>query len=245
MKNALLVEDEEFALEDLKDSLQGLMPSLDIHTARNASEAMEALQASQFDVIFLDIELPGMTGIQLLEQLEGPVPPVVLVTAHALHALDAFGLGVIECLLKPVDYNRLQRVLEKIQKLEAARLLAPNQAAGQAPHFGVESHVLFREGHKVWFVKVGHISRLRAEGHSTRLFFPHGAGVVARSLDDLESRLDPGIFFRANAEDIINLNAVDHISSAPTGHLIAHFSDGLEISFTSERSRVFEREHRL
>lgn len=246
MTTALLVEDEEFALEDLKDSLMGLMPSLDIHTARNATEAIEELQTTPFDVIFLDIELPGMNGIQLLEQLEGPIPPVVLVTAHALHALDAFGLGVVECLLKPVDFDRLQRALEKVQRLEESRRSsAQAPVAEQAAHFGEESHVLFREGSKVWFVKVGHISHLRADGPGTRIFFPHGAGVVNRSLDELESRLEPKIFFRVNPEDIINLNAVDHISSSTTGNLVAHFADGLEIPFTAERSRALEREHRL
>ena len=93
MKKVLIVEDEPFALEDLRDSLLQIIPVLEITALQTATEALEVLSNQSFDAVFLDIELPGMSGIDMLQRLGPPVPPVVLVTAHALHALDAFGLA--------------------------------------------------------------------------------------------------------------------------------------------------------
>lgn len=243
MKHFLLVEDEEYALEDLKDSILAFDPTLKVSTALNATEATEALASEHFDAIFLDIELPGMNGIEFLQTVKGPIPPVVLVTAHALHALDAFGLGVVECLLKPVDTERLRKTVERIGSQEyradaAARMEPPE-------HFDSEGHVVLREGSKVWLVKVGTISRFVAHNGTTTVFFPHGSSLVRRPLSDLESRLNPRFFFRINSIEIVNLDAIDRITSSPAGHLIAYFSDGLELAFSGERSRVFEKEHAL
>jgi len=247
MKKLLLVEDEEYAMEDLKDSILGLNPSLEIDTARNGTEALEALASTPYDAMFLDIEMPGMTGIEMLQRLSPPVPPVVLVTAHALHALDAFGLGVVECLLKPVDLERLRRALERITRIENAQeevASAPPPSTGNPGDvFEADSHVLLREGQRVWFVKVASISRLEANGPTTRVFFPHGSGVVNKPIGDLEGRLEPRLFFRINSTDIINLDAVDHVTASPQGQLFAHFSDGLELPFSPDRSRLFEKQH--
>lgn len=247
MKKILLVEDEEYAMEDLKDSLLGLNPSLEIDTARNGTEALESLATTPYDAIFLDIEMPGMTGIEMLQRLQPPVPPVVLVTAHALHALDAFGLGVVECLLKPVDLERLQRALDRITRMESVPEVSPPPPSTGNPGdvFEADSHVLLREGQRVWFVKVATISRLEATDDHTRVFFPHGSGLVAKSISDLEARLDPKLFFRINPTDIINLDSVDHISSSPQAVLVAHFSDGLELQFSADRSRLFEKQHAI
>ncbi len=245
MKSVLLVEDEEYALQDLKDILSGIDPFLEIHTAKNATEAMAAIAANSYNAIFLDIELPGMSGIEMLKTLAPPLPPIILVTAHVMHAMDAFGLGVTECLLKPLDEDKLRAVYQKIVKDSDAELPPPPPAGSSSAFLKQDDHVLLREGTTLHFVKVGSISRVQSSGEIIHVFFPHGSAAVQKPLDEIEARLDPKIFFRANSNDIINLLIVDHLKFKSNGQLVAQFLEGLEVCFDSDRFKVFEQMHRL
>jgi DNA-binding LytR/AlgR family response regulator len=243
MKNILIVEDEGFALQDLRDSVLELVPSLLVTTARTAQEAIELLQQFYFDAVFLDIELPGMTGIELLRRLHPPVPPVILCTAHALTALDAFGLGVVECLLKPIDQDRLRRVVEMIinQEIDAAQAVDVLPELAERP--STKTFLLLREGAQVWIVKIDDILRLEAAGESTRVFFQDGGGEAPHPLAYYDERLDGRKFFRINDQHIIRLDAVDQIVSAPAGGLLARFPGGLELAFAPDRAREFAAQH--
>ncbi len=245
MKTVLLVEDEEYAMQDLKEILNAIDPGLEIHTAKNASEAIAALSSNSYNAVFLDIELPGMSGIEMLKTLKPPLPPVVLVTAHAMHALDAFGLGVVECLLKPVDEDKLRAVYNQVVNAAMDDLSQSPSPTPTCELLGSEDHVLLHEGSAVYFVKVGSISRFQSSPNAVHVFFPHGSGTTQKTMDELEQRLDPKLFFRANTSEIININSVDHLKLNPNGHLIAHFLDGLEVAFDACRSRSFEQAHRL
>jgi len=244
MKKVLVVEDEPFALEDLRDSLLQIIPTLEITALQTASEAIEALSKNFFDAIFLDIELPGMSGIDMLQKLTPPLPPVVLVTAHAIHALDAFGLGVIECLLKPVDQERLKRTLAKIALMES-RPAAKPPSSEIAEVIDRDSRVLIREGTRVWMVKVTNISRVRKSEEGVRIYFSQGNGLISLSLEELDARLDPHHFFRIDDSHIINLDAIERFTTSPSGLLVAHLLDGLALEFSAEQSRAFEQRHRL
>lgn len=244
MKKVLVVEDEPFALEDLRDSLLEIVPTLEITALQTASEAIEAISANKFDAVFLDIELPGMSGIDMLQRLHQPIPPVVLVTAHALHALDAFGLGVIECLLKPVDQERLKRALAKIALLES-QPSAPSLPLAAEDMIDRESRVLIREGDRVWMVKVVNITLLEKTDEGVRISFSQGSGLVGLSLDELDERLDRRYFFRTDDRHIINLDAVERFTSSAAGRFVAHLADGLELEFSAEQSRAFEQRHQL
>ena len=244
MKKVLIVEDEPFALEDLRDSLLEIAPALEITALQTASEAIEVLAKQTFDAIFLDIELPGMSGIDMLQRLQPPLPPVVLVTAHALHALDAFGLGVVECLLKPVDQERLKRALAKIALMEAQPTSKANGLESEEI-IDRDSRVLIREGDRVWMVKVMNISRLQESDDGVRIYFSIGSGLVGLSLRELDARLDRRYFFRIDDRHIINLDAVERFTTSPAGRFVAHFADGLTLEFSAEQSRMFEQRHRL
>ena len=218
MKKVLIVEDEPFALDVLSNR--------------------------SFDAVFLDIELPGMSGIDMLQRLSAPVPPVVLVTAHALHALDAFGLGVVECLLKPVDQERLRRAMVKITLMEAHPVAKPH-ALDADEMIDRDSRILIREVDRVWMVKVLNISRLQESAEGVRIYFSMGSGLVALSLAELDARLDRRYFFRCDSHNIINLDAVERFTTSPSGRFVAHFANGVTLEFSAEQSRAFEARHRL
>jgi two-component system LytT family response regulator len=244
MKTVLVVEDEAIALEDLRDSLLEIDPSLEIVGVQTAMEAMDLLgnkkgdNPKHFDGIFLDIELPGMSGIQMLERMTGSVPPVVLVTAHAMMALDAFGLGVIGCLLKPVDQQRLRRAYQQMKVIADAppkTSEAPEEWAK-----GSESRVLLRDRNGIHMVNVLDFSLLTEENGGTRIFFGNRSVVVPHSLTDMEAGLDREHFFRVNATTILNLDKVTHYTTSPTGLFVAGLPDGTSAEFSPERSRIFQ-----
>lgn len=239
MKKALLVEDEIFALEDLRDSLLEIVPDLEITGVQTATEALEALARDSFDVIFLDIELPGMSGIQMLERLRPPQPPVVLVTAHALLALDAFGLGVVECLLKPVDQQRLRRAVERIQ----ARQAEAEPQVVETGYIDAESRVFARSGDRTWLIKVGEISRIIQEDAGLRVFFRKENGLLDHEPGDFYSRMHDLHFVPANARTMVNIESVEYFTRQPNGEVVATFLDGGEVRFDADKATVLHDQY--
>jgi two-component system LytT family response regulator len=243
MKTVLVVEDEAVALEDLRDSLLEIDSSLEIVGVQTAMEALELLgsrksdNAQSFDGIFLDIELPGMSGLQMLERLAPPLPPIVLVTAHAMMALDAFGLGVIGCLLKPVDQQRLRRAYLQMKAIADSPKVS-SRAEAFTP--GSESRVLLRDRNGIHMVHVLDFTHLTDERGSTRIFFGNHSVVVPHRLVDIETGLDREFFFRVNAITIVNLDKVTHYTTSATGLFVAGLPDGTAAEFSPDRSRIFQ-----
>ncbi|MEI6279324.1 MAG: LytTR family DNA-binding domain-containing protein [Verrucomicrobiae bacterium] len=249
MKTVLVVEDEVVALEDLRDSLLEIDPSLEIVGVQTAMEGLELMGSRKsdnpkhFDGIFLDLELPGMSGIQMIERMGKPMPPVILVTAHAMMALDAIGLGVIGCLLKPVDQQRLRRAYQQMKEIADAP--PPKPAAPSDEIHGSESRVLLRDRNGIHMVNVLDFSLLSDEHGSTRIFFGNHSVVVPHSLSDMETSLDREHFFRVNKTTIVNLNKVIHYTTSPTGLFVAGLPDGTSAEFSPERSRIFQTRFEL
>ena len=248
MKTVLVVEDEAVALEDLRDSLLEIDPSLEIVGVQTAMEALELLGSRKcdnpktFDGIFLDIELPGMSGIQMLGRLPKPIPPTILVTAHAMMALEAFGFGVIGCLLKPVDQQRLRRAYSQMRVIADAPK-TNSQTSTFEP--GSQNRVLLRDQNGIHLVHVLDFTHLTEEQGSTRIFFGNHSVVVPRRLGDIESGLDSEIFFRVNTSTIVNLDKVTHFATSPTGLFVAGLPDGTSAEFSPERSIIFQDRYKL
>lgn len=242
MKKILIVEDEPFALEDLRDSLLQISPSLQITSLQSATEALESIKSEKFDAIFLDLELPGMSGIDMLREAPSPSPPVVIVTAHAFSALEGFGLGVVDCLLKPVDEDRLRKAMAKIDLEEGG---TPPASRDRRRKFGRESRRLVRVANAFRLIRLGTIFRFERSEHGSRVFFQEGNGATRSSLEDLESLLDPEVFFRINETDILNFDHIEAIQTNREGLMVARFPDGMELIFSPDRSKVFEREWQL
>jgi len=244
MKTVLVVEDEVIAQEDLRDSLLEIDSSLEIVGVQTAMEGLELLDARKndrsksFEGIFLDIELPGMSGIQMLERMGASKPPVVLVTAHALMALEAIGLGVIACLLKPVDQPCLRRAYQKMKEIAdaPAKQIAPAEDLAHSP----QSRVLLRDQGGSHMVKVGDFSILTEEKGSTRIFFDGRSVLIPRSIADMEACLDRQHFFRVNATTIVNLNKITQYKTSPAGLFVAELPDGTSAEFSPERSQIFQ-----
>ena len=209
---ALLIDDERLARNELR-RLLAAFPEIEIvGEAANAKVAREQLAALQPDLLFLDVQMPGETGMEFLESLEAPVPQVIFTTAYDEFAVKAFELNALDYLLKPVDPARLALAMGKLHE----KMVAPAGAAATgktAPRdrLAAEDKVFVREGDRCWFVEVRSIRLLESEGNYTRVHFENAQPQLFRSLNAMEERLDPKFFFRANRREMINLAWIDKI----------------------------------
>jgi two-component system LytT family response regulator len=237
---ALIVDDERLARNELRRLLERF-PEVEIAgEARNADEAFTQIEQLQPELLFLDIQMPGGDGFQLLERLE-TVPMVIFTTAYDQYALKAFEVSALDYLVKPIAPERLRAAMEKVTernaKLEAA---APGPSALSARSDAAGQRVFVREGDRCWFVSLEEIALLESEGNYTRLFFGANKPLLLRSLNHLESRLPATLFFRANRRQIINLKFIESIDQWPNGGYHLKLRGGFEITMSRRQALSFQ-----
>jgi two-component system, LytTR family, response regulator len=221
---SLIIDDERLARAELRRLLAG-HPEVEILAeARNAEEARAAIAEHQPDLIFLDIQMPGETGFELLQSIDD-VPAVIFTTAYDEYALKAFEVSALDYLVKPIAPERLAAALRKVRPSPRGR--------------GALDQVFVKDGDRCWFVRVAEIVALESEGNYTRLFFGKERPLVNRSLVALEARLDPAQFFRASRSHIVNLRWVENVETAVSGNLVARLKGGLEVELSRRQSQRF------
>src|SRR5207245_2000692 len=175
--------------------------------ASNADEALRGIRKFNPDVIFLDVEMPGCNGFELLERLDD-VPIVIFTTAYDAYAVRAFEASAIDYLVKPISAERLGASLARAQKA----LASISRESAQAPPGEPTLHQIFvRDGEHCWIVRLADIVLMESEGNYTRLQFGADAPLIYRSLSAIEERLNPTVFFRANRSQIINLRWIENV----------------------------------
>lgn len=221
--NALIIDDERMARQELKRLLSA-HPDIEIvGEAVTGEEALELIPRLTPDVIFLDVQMPGMNGFELLEHLDD-VPQVIFTTAYDEYALKAFEVSALDYLVKPVIPARLAAAVAKLRpRQDRARL----------------ERVFVKEGERCWFVRVSDIFLLESEGNYTRLYFAQERPLVCRSLATLEARLDPAEFFRAGRKCIVNLKWVEGVETSVGGNLLVRMRGGRCIELSRRQSTRF------
>jgi len=187
------------------------------------------------DLLLLDVQMPGETGIEFLESLEPPVPNVIFTTAYDEFAVKAFELNALDYLLKPVDPARLAAAIERIPGLrekEPAKYARPGILEAS-------DKVFVREGERCWFVEVGQIRLLESEGNYTRVHFGDAQPQLFRSLNAMEERLDPKFFFRANRRQIINLAWIAGIEPWFSSGLLVQLKGGAKVELSRRQAQEF------
>ena len=242
---ALIVDDERLARNELRRLLAAFPDLAIVGEAANAKQAREQLEALSPDLLFLDVQMPGETGMEFLESLEPPAPDVIFTTAYDEFAVKAFDLNALDYLLKPVDPARLAAALEK---LRARRAGAHADAAERGPardRLAATDKVFVREGDRCWFVEVKSIRLLESEGNYTRVHFENAQPQLFRSLNAMEERLDPKFFFRANRRQIINLSWIDQIEPWFSGGLLVHLKGGAKVELSRRQAQEFREKMSL
>ena len=222
---ALIVDDERLARAELR-RLLGAHPEIEVvGEAANAAQAEEAIRALAPELIFLDVQMPGRNGFELLAELEQP-PAVIFTTAYDQYALKAFEFGAYDYLLKPIAPNRLARALDRLSNRLTTAAEDAEPAASAADSLGENDQVFLKDDDRCWFVRVGDIRLLESEGNYARVYFKEHRPLIARTLQALESRLDPQQFVRVSRQHIVNLRFVRKVESWVDGGLWLWLSEG-------------------
>lgn len=239
---ALLIDDERLARSELRRLLAGF-PDIEIAgEASNARQARERIAELRPDLLFLDVQMPGESGMALLESLEPPAPLVVFTTAYDEFAVKAFELNALDYLLKPVDPVRLASAVERLREKGAP---AAAVAADRPARLAAEDKVFVREGDRCWFVEVKQIRLLESEGNYTRVHFDEAQPQLFRSLNAMEARLDAKFFFRANRRQIINLAWIDKIEPWFSGGLLVQLKGGARVELSRRQAQEFREKMSL
>lgn len=238
--NALLIDDSRLARTELRHLLRAFPDVAVVGEARHADEARQQLAALRPDVLFLDIHMPGQTGFDLLASLEGPTPHVIFTTAYDQYALKAFEVNALDYLLKPVSETRLAAALDKIRSLTPAlpppALPAPEPAL---PPLTAQDQVFVKDGERCWFVRLADIRLFEISGGATKVYFEQHQPLIPRSLQQLEVRLDPKVFFRANRQQIINLHWIAGIEPWFSNTLKISLRNGPDVEVSRSQSGLF------
>lgn len=229
---ALIIDDSELARQELKYLLHGKSGIDIIGEAESATQALEKIQELKPDLLFLDIQMPDKDGFELLLELE-EVPEVIFVTAFDHYAMQAFEHNALDYLQKPIKKDRLLLALEKAAQRVSDRSDLPKKV------LGLDHQVFVKDGEECWFIKLKDVRVFEILGSYTRIYFEDKKPMIPRSLNYMESRLDPEIFFRANRQQLINLQFVDRIVPWFSGTLKVHLTTGEEIEISRRQSIRF------
>ena len=241
----LLVDDSRLARAELRRLLDAFPDVVVAGEARNAEEARAQLAAQRFDLLLLDIHMPGETGFELLASLEA-APPVVLTTAFDAHALRAFEVNALDYLLKPVQEARLAAALDKVRaQLQAdgpGNVLKPAPTPAAPALLTGQDQVFVKDGERCWFVRLADVRLFEINGSYTQIYFDQHRPLIPRTLAQLEARLDPKVFFRANRQQIINLHFVAGVEPWFSHSLRLTLRGGAEVVEVSRQQSVRFRE---
>jgi two-component system LytT family response regulator len=234
MTKVLLVDDERLARSELKRLLAAHPDMTVVGEARNADEAEARLHELSVDLLFLDIQMPGASGFDLLERLDH-VPTVIFTTAFDEFAVRAFEVNAFDYLMKPVAPERLARALDRVRRTATRLSGAPGSEEGRAS-LSLD-RVFIREGERCWIVRLQEIRLFESEGNYTRVYFGQNRPLILKSLQALESRLNPASFFRASRTHIINLRWVEAMETEVDGSYAVSLREGPRVAVSRRHSR--------
>lgn len=240
---ALLVEDESVLRRELRESLAQLWPELElIGEARTGIEAVHLLERRTPDVLFLDIQMPGMSGLDVARHVQGRCH-VVFVTAYDAYAVAAFEAGAVDYVLKPVQAARLATAIERVkQRLAAApaRLdeLLQTLSQGLAGR-GYLRWINATTGQSMRVITTDEVAYFQADTKYTRVVTGDGEALVRMSLRQLQEQLDPSSFWQVHRSTIVNANAIASVTRDFRGHVF------LQLKQRPERLAVSEPYHHL
>lgn len=235
----IIVDDERLAREELKTLLADYPEIEIIGEYKNTIEARAAIEKDAPDLVFMDIQMPGETGLELLEKIKNP-PRTVFVTAYDEYAIKAFELNAYDYLMKPIDPERLSEVYKRLTEENQTPASVVNNDKLKSGE-----RVLIKDGEKVWFIKVDEIRYFESEGNYVKVHFEKFRPLILRSLNSLEERMDEKMFFRANRKFIINLQHVVNIENWFNGGLQIELSCGTKIEISRRQTIRFKDQFSL
>jgi two-component system LytT family response regulator len=253
---AYLVDDEPLALERLRRLLRAHPDVAIAGTATDPAAALESLSREPADVLFLDIQMPGLNGFELLAHLPDQ-PPVIFTTAYDEYALKAFEVNSIDYLLKPIEPEQLRRALQKLDRLRGGAkpawmqhpdlrsLLTELAASLRQPQPGYPQRVAWRVGEKVSFLELHAVTHFFARDKLTYAAAGGRNHCIDETIAELETKLDPNKFLRIHRAILLNLDWVQEVNSWFGSRVVVVLKDAQHTRLTVARDRVHLLKTRL
>lgn len=240
---AIIIDDERLARTELRKLLQEFPDIEVVDEAANAQEGLARIESHNPDLIFLDIQMPGKTGFDLLSELDR-APQVIFTTAYDEYALKAFEVNALDYLLKPIEPKRLADALNKLNASENGGTLAANGTNGVVNEnrslLTENDQVFVKDGERCWFVKLADIRLFESVGNYAKVFFGNNKPLILKSLNALEERLDEKVFFRANRKHIVNLRLIEKIEPYFNGGLLLELKGGEKVEVSRRQTVKFK-----
>jgi len=235
---AIIIDDERLARTELRKLLQDFPEVEVVDEAANADEAINKIDTLQPDLVFLDIQMPGKTGFDMLAELER-APHVIFTTAYDEYALKAFEVNALDYLLKPIEPKRLADAMQKLHIAETKENHILPENFNQSILTEADQ-VFVKDGERCWFVKLSDIRLFESVGNYAKVFFGANKPLILKSLNALEERLDQKTFFRANRKHIVNLRMIEKIEPYFNGGLLLELKGGEKIEVSRRQTVKFK-----
>lgn len=235
---AVIVEDSRLARNELKELISSQESISLVGEAENVDEGYDLIQKIKPELLFLDINMPEKDGFELLEMLD-EVPLVVFTTAFDEFAIKSFEYNALDYLLKPINPKRFGESISKIKK----RLSPKSEGKGNEEQLlELDKQIFIKDGEKCWLVKVENISLFETVGNYTRVYFDGNRPLIYKSLAQIEEKLPNKVFFRANRQQLLNINHVGKVVSWFNGKLKIEMQSGEEVEISRRQSYLFKEQ---
>lgn len=229
---ALIVEDEYLAAEELRKMLTAHPEVEVLGVADGLSAALEQIQSLKPQLLFLDINLRGASGFDLLEQLD-EVPLVIFITAYDQYALKAFEVSALDYLLKPINPQRLTEAIAKVKKQ-----VLPNDK--DSSKLSIDKRIFIKDGDQCFFVPLAEVFLIESVGNYARMYYGNNKPLLHKSLNYLEEKLPASHFFRANRQHILNIEYIKNIQAYFNNTLLVELPGGQKIEISQRQSVKFK-----
>lgn len=237
-KKAILIDDERLARNELRKLLQEYPEIEIVDEAANVDEAVKKIHDLSPDLIFLDIQMPGKTGFDLLQELNH-TPGIIFTTAYDEYALRAFDVNALDYLLKPIEPKRLAEAIHKLEDLDEGAS-STSETSQLRTLLSENDQVFVKDGDRCWFVRLGEIRLFESVGNYVKVFFGANKPLILKSLNALEERLDEKVFFRANRKHIVNLRMIEKVEPYFNGGLLLDLYGGEKIEVSRRQAVKFK-----
>jgi two-component system LytT family response regulator len=237
-KKAILIDDERLARNELRKLLQDYPEIEIVDEAANVDEAVKKIKEHTPDLIFLDIQMPGKTGFDLLHELEH-TPDIIFTTAYDEYALRAFDVNALDYLLKPIEPKRLAEAIHKLEDFDES-VSSVSEVMQSRTLLSENDQVFVKDGDRCWFVRLGEIRLFESVGNYVKVFFASNKPLILKSLNALEERLDEKVFFRANRKHIVNMRMIEKVEPYFNGGLLLDLQGGEKIEVSRRQAVKFK-----
>ncbi|WP_341221919.1 LytTR family DNA-binding domain-containing protein [Polaribacter atrinae] len=235
---AVIVEDSRLARNELKELIKAHKEIEILGEAENVDDAFVLINNTKPDLLFLDINMPEKDGFELLEMLD-EVPITIFTTAFDEYAIKSFEYTAFDYLLKPINQKRfsksIEKVIESMNNNETSIIKNENALS-------LDKQIFIKDGENCWLVKLKDISLFEIVGNYTRVFFDQKKPLIYKYLAQVEEKLPTEVFFRANRQQIININHVKKVVSWFNGKLKIEMNSGEEIEISRRQSYLFKEQ---